>query len=491
VAEYKRREWRKDPAKWVADVCQEQMWSKQRTIMSTVAENRKTAIRSCHAIGKSFAAARLVGWWLTVHPPGDAFVVTTAPTFDQVVSVLWREIGRVHSKLPPESAGVINQTQWRLPVDSGKLELVAFGRKPADHNAAAFQGIHALNVLMLFDEACGISNAGGLWDAAESLIANETSKMVLFGNPDLPQTEFEKACEPNSGYKVIGISAFDTPIFTGEAIGTRLGQLLISRQYVEDRRRKWAPNWQWSLDGKRVECPEGADPEDTHPYWQSKVLGKFPSKTMGGLIPLEWVVNAANRELPKTEPIELGVDVGGGGDASTVGVRWGSVFRVEHSDHNPDTMETCGKVVQVRKRTKATKVKVDIIGIGHGMVDRGLELKEPFVGVNVSLPANDTEHYANRRAEGYYGLRERFESGDIDIDVNDEELQAELISIRSFPNSRGQNQIESKAEAKIMLGQKSPNKADCCMLAFLPDYTPAKRKAGFVGTLRTKRDVLR
>jgi hypothetical protein len=35
-------------------------------------------------------------------------------------------------------------------------ELVAFGRKPADHDQAAFQGIHALNPLIVIDEACGV-----------------------------------------------------------------------------------------------------------------------------------------------------------------------------------------------------------------------------------------------------------------------------------------------------------------------------------------------
>jgi hypothetical protein len=38
-------------------------------------------------------------------------------------------------------------------------ELVAFGRKPADHDQSALQGIHALNPLILVDDACRVPKA--------------------------------------------------------------------------------------------------------------------------------------------------------------------------------------------------------------------------------------------------------------------------------------------------------------------------------------------
>src|SRR5882757_3345428 len=90
-ARRQRRGWRHDPAAWARDHGIE-LWSGQDGILTAVATHDRVAIRSCHDSGKSFAMAVLVAWWLDVHPPGQARVVTTAPTGDQVRGILWNEI---------------------------------------------------------------------------------------------------------------------------------------------------------------------------------------------------------------------------------------------------------------------------------------------------------------------------------------------------------------------------------------------------------------
>jgi hypothetical protein len=94
--------------------------------------------------------SRLAAWWLDVHPIGEAFVVTTAPTTAQVEAILWREIGKAHRKgnLPGR---ITLDAKWYMG-----QELVAYGRKPADYDQAAFQGIYSKYVLVLLDEAVGI-----------------------------------------------------------------------------------------------------------------------------------------------------------------------------------------------------------------------------------------------------------------------------------------------------------------------------------------------
>jgi len=78
--------------------------------------------------------------------------------------------------------------------------------------------------------------------------------------------------------------------------------------------------------------------------------------------------------------------------------------------------------------------------------------------------AADRERFANARAEWWWGLRSRFESGDIDID-GDEELVEQLANIKYKVNSRGQILIESKDDMKKR-GRKSPDRGDALMLAF-------------------------
>jgi hypothetical protein len=485
--EVRRRRYRREPEFWAADRLKDTLWSKQVEIMRSVRDNRRTAVKSCHEIGKSFIAAEIVGWWLDIHEPGEAFVVTSAPSGPQVKAILWREIGRVHAR--GELSGRVNQTEWLVtiknPDGSTREELVAFGRKPDEYSPTAFQGIHAPKVLVVFDEGCGIH--GGLWEAADSLIANDTSKILVIGNPDDPMTEFYDICKPGSGYHVITVGAFDTPNFTGEALPAHILTQLIGRTYVEEKRKKWAPSWYWvTRDGRPanertgVKCvpPDGDDAQDTNPLWQSKVLGLFPK--LGdefGLIPLQWIERARRRSIPQAGDHRLGLDVGGGGDMSTCAEAFGNEtagfnVRVRWEDRNPDTMQTCGRLLETLRETQASEARVDNIGIGRGIADRAKELKKPIEPISVSNKANKDEEFINLRAEAWWFVRTMFEKDLMDLDPVDEDTAAELASIRFKRASRGQIQIESKEEAKRR-GVQSPNRADAIMLAVMR----AKKKA--------------
>jgi hypothetical protein len=70
-----------DPVAWVERRLGEHLWSKQAEIARSVAAHRRTAVQSCHGSGKSYTAARVAAWWLDTHKLGEAFVVSTAPTF--------------------------------------------------------------------------------------------------------------------------------------------------------------------------------------------------------------------------------------------------------------------------------------------------------------------------------------------------------------------------------------------------------------------------
>lgn len=457
--------------------------------MESVRDNRKTAVPSCHEVGKSYIAGTIVGWWLDIWEPGEAFVVTSAPTNPQVRAILWREIGRVHSR--GQLNGRVNQTEWWMKPPDSKEELVAFGRKPDDYDPAAFQGIHARRVLYIFDEACGIP--APLWEAADSLIANDFGKGLCIGNPDDPMTHFYEVCKPGSGWNVVPICAFDSPNFTGEEMPTKVLQQLIGRIYVEEKRAKWAPEWYWvdregrqttPEKGVRVVPPPGADPTKTNPLWQSKVLGTFPPLgAENSLIPITWIRRAQEANLSDDGISELGVDVGGGGDASTIAHKKGHRVRIVLEDHNPDTMATCGNVVHKTHECEAERVKVDMIGIGRGIVDRSKELAKEgvlpfeFVGVNVGEAAHNIESdwdeeevkagFTNLRSELWWHVRTLFERGEIDIDAKDEDLAGELVEIRYKRTSTGKIQIESKADAQKR-DVPSPNKADALMLACAP-----------------------
>jgi hypothetical protein len=428
----------RDPITWMSECPGAFAWSKQVEIAYSVLDHRHTAVRSCHDSGKSFIAAHLACWWIATHAPGEAFVITSAPTMSQVRSILWREIHKAHAA--GGLIGQLNQTEWSI----GK-ELVAIGRKPADYDEAAFQGIHARFVLVILDEASGIPPS--LWTAAETLIANEDSRVLAIGNPDDPNGAFAKVCRPNSGWNVIGISAFDTPNFTEEEVPAELRPLLISPTWVQERRARWG---------------EGS------PLWISKVEGEFPDRSDDSLIPLSWVERARERELQPGEPVQLGVDVARFGSSETVIVlRKGPVARVIHAEAGQDTMQTTGAVIQAMRNSGADIAKVDDVGVGGGVLDRLKEQRISALGVGAGRAPTDPRRFANARAECYWYLRELFEKGEITIDPDDEVLAEQLCSIRYSLNSRGLIQIESKEDMRAR-GVASPDRADGLMLVFAP-----------------------
>jgi hypothetical protein len=291
--------WRADPVAWVKERLGEFLWSKQQIILESIRDHRRTAVPSAHETGKSFTVARAVCWWLDVHPPGEAFVVTTAPTAPQVRAILWREINRAHRKGALQ--GRTNQTEWWL-----NEEIVAFGRKPADYNPAAFQGIHARYVLVVLDEACGVPEA--IYQAANSLAANEHSRIVAIGNPDDPSSHFAKVCAVGSGWNVIQVDGLESPNFTGEQIPDELHDLLLSDVYVDEIRNDTGD-------------PTLPYEEQTSPVFLSKVRGKFPEDRADGVIPLSAIRKCqAEREwtVEQLLPVEIGFDVGAGGDAAVL-----------------------------------------------------------------------------------------------------------------------------------------------------------------------------
>lgn len=462
--ESNRRRYLAEPDSWIEEVLGETIYSKQREICLSVANNKRTAVASCFSSGKSFIAARIIAGWISNHPPGEAFAITTAPTNPQVKAILWRELGRAHTagKLP----GRMNQAEWYIKIPGGKEEIVAYGRKPSDmkleegkdSTIAAFQGIHAKYILVVLDEAAGIPRA--LFNTADSaLIINENSRILAIGNPEDSTSAFADACKPGSGWNFIHIPYSATPNFTGEPVSQRMKDELLSTQWIDEKRVKWG---------------------ETNPLWISKALAQFPESSSDGLIPIAWIRAAQDRQLAPTAPVELGVDVGGGGDKNVIAHRQGPVVRIIRRDRNPDTMKTLGNVMEAIKTTGATSAKVDNIGIGHGAVDRAKEIaddqtKEQGIrdrakvikGVSVGESARDTEAFVNLRAEGYWGVRERFQEGNIDIDSADEDLAAQLVDMQYKRTSSGKIQIESKEEMKRR-GKSSPDDADAVMLSFLP-----------------------
>lgn len=436
------------PVTWVHGQLGEFLWSKQIEIMEALKQHRKVAVQSCHGIGKSYGASRAVAWWIDGHPVGEAMAITTAPSSHQVRSILWGEIGKAHRKggLP----GYI--TRGQVPEWIIDSQQVAFGRKPADYvdqdeARTQFQGIHARYLLVVLDEACGVPQ--WLWEATETLVTNESSRILAIGNPDDPTSHFAKMCAPGSGWHVIKVSAFDTPNFTGEPVPEQLRDSLVSQLWVQEREREWG-----------VESP----------LYISKVLGEFPEVADDVIISPRLIREAHGRDLSGNaiaDPGRFGMDVARfGQDETCIYRNRGGMIRLEDAWRKADTDVSRVRAQALLERDRYRQMTIDGPGLGAGIYD-------PLAanGFNVQYfdggtAANSASRFFNRSAEAWWSFREGLEHGLIDLDPEDLVLASQLQSRRWKLDSSGRRiQVERK-EDMAKRGLKSPDRADAAILSW-------------------------
>ena len=506
-----------NPTRWIKDRLGEFVWSKQIEILESVRDNRYTAVHACHGIGKSFIASRIITWWVDVNETEDVYVVSTAPTARQVEAILWREIKKAHKK--GQLAGRINQGNQPLWKIDG-VE-VGMGRKPADHDAHGFQGIHAKRVLVVVDEACGVPKL--LWDAIDALATNELSRVLAIGNPDDPGTHFREICQPGSGWNVIRVDALRSPNMCVSEIdkldnhepglAARFYEVLReagiepSTEEVPDEIRAMLTSPLWVVERAQRWGTSSA-------LWCSKVRGLFPDSSMEGVIPLGWVERAIDRwrewqdagapELPGRAVVACDV-ARFGDDMTAMAMRQGNAVYTVHRFSGLDTMETANILMRRDPRTDMTgrtpqlpsmktphlQYVVDVIGIGAGVVDRLRHemkaLNRPFapsvVAYNASeqhgrMDQNGEFGFFNNRAAAWWHLRELLDpsqpGGSKVMLPDDEQMKADLCAPKWKLSDSGHPpkiKIEPKEDIRDRLG-RSPDTGDTVVMAFWTAGTP-------------------
>ena len=438
------------PVAFAREVLGVSLWGKQEEVLDALTADRRVAVKAGNGLGKGFCAAVAVLWFMHAHPE-SAITLTTAPTFRQVRHILWRQIHRLYRPVAEDLGGTMLDTRWELSADRYAMGLSADG-------ADQFQGFHSPHMFIVVDEAEGVSEE--IYEAVESVMTSADPLLLLIGNPTTMSGAFRRAFfEEQAIYHNITISALDSP-------NVRAGRIvtpgLTTPQWVEEREQIWG---------------------QASPLFQSRVLGEFPDQGEDTLLRLSEVEGAVNNivdaeswtigaetvhgaERAAAGEVILAVDVARfGADRSVILRRRGEIVEDIRVLRQMDTMQLTGWVSAAIREWKPAQVRIDEIGVGAGVVDRLRELGHRISGINVANRAQEDSLYINLRAEGYWGLRERFASGRISI-PNDRELINELASMRYRYDSNGRIQMESKEETRRR-GQPSPDKADALMLAFL------------------------
>ena len=456
------------PDWWIETVLGWNIWDMQTAIAQSTFYYPRTTVRSNESSGKTKIAAGIALCFLYNYPP--ATVITTAPTNRQVEDVLWREI-RVafnNSRMPLEG----NLTRKALEI---RDDWFAVGF--ATDEPERMLGYHNVNVLVIGDDAAGLSN--DIIGAIENPLSTGNTHELLLSNPTQSVGLFRETFN-SPLYKKFRISAFDTPNFT---------KFSITEEDIEN------DTWQDKIKGSELPYPGLMSPAkvaERYKNWGPGsylyvvfVKGNFPEAGVNNLCSLSDIEFAMSRDLDRKE-YEKSLKVAAldvaryGDDESCFAVRQGNKVLDIITWGYQDTSYTIGRASRLIKEHRPVRTYVDVVGYGAGIYDiLKKEIGEEYtiLEFDSGKPALDTERHLNRRAEGFWDFNKKLEDGVLDL-PNSDKAKSQLTDIRKTYNTKGQLQIERKEDAKAR-GSKSPDVADAIMMTF-------HKKRGGGGHLQTR-----
>jgi hypothetical protein len=246
------------------------------------------------------------------------------------------------------------------------------------------------------------------------------------------------------------------------------------------------------LDVKSVEEKRGM------PNFEEFYLCRFPEedeideKGYKQLLTTQDIDNITVGEIDLTDEMQkLGVDVAGGGDYNVYCIRQNHGAWIEGSNKSNDTMTNVTEIMEKIENSEVTiieegksdekkklltvdEVYLDDIGIGRGVGDRLFEKGMNVNAVTVGEKAQESDRYANKKAEYYWRVRQWILAKDADGNLINK-LQAhnekganvwhQLTWIKYKTDTDKVIQIEPKDDMKARTG-KSCDFAEAFMLTF-------------------------
>ena len=452
----------------------------QRTIVAVEPTGRRlvnfcievASPRHLYLAGESFVpthnsllSAVLVCWWVDTRYP-DCGVATTAPSWDQVNTIIWDEIrkqkviieqrfedGLIDHKLP---GYITSEAKWRS-YESGQT--LAQGRRPPENKEeSAFQGLHG-RILAIGDEAAGLT--GEIIDGLGNITTNEASRRLIIGNPTNPNSYFGKVFKEEDGsWNLISISVLESPNFTdekSEMSEDALGKL-SGPSYVED---------------KKIEYGEESA------RYRARILGEFAYDIDGDIFirPEDLAIGydtVIDQRTFEGAPV-LGVDVSGTGeDSSIIYANYGGHVRfIDKKTGSKFTWETAQWIDRHAIALGAREVRIDSVGIGSGVASELTRLSwdhQRYVVIMMVGNAASPDKYQWRNARAYWWdqVRTALRAGEVDIDREDDTLSDEVTSVLykydEGTGGTGGLLIEAKTDMRKR-GLKSPDNADAFMYA--------------------------
>lgn len=455
-------------------------------------DGRDVGIEAATGVGKTYLAARIAFWFLDVFP-GSA-VITTAPTKEQLLQVLWKEVGASYNrfrKLHPESEIITGEVRVNKNLDykndedgnimdyANRMTSKVGRKRTGEDSSVSFQGIHNEFQLFILDEAAALENS--VFNAIKNTNTFKSpgakNLMLALGNPDSVTDALHTFCELAS-VEAIRISAYDHP---NVVTGTPIIKGAVDRESLTIRKEEY-----------------GADSN----LFKSRGRGISPEQSITSLIMMKWVMQCwmdhkTYKELGPIKPDgwsynAAGVDVANSvnGDAGCVAYGQGNIlvklieFSCPHASDLADNLISDKTLLQVEGKhvydifrlsdykINPENVGVDGVGIGVATVQRfeglGYSVRSLSGGRDEeAIPIDSLEKllydFPSLRAQMYWQARLDLMNRRCAIGFSDMSLLMRLAKELTMPTYKVSDKaivIEKKEDIKLRMGGKSPNLAD-------------------------------
>lgn len=401
----------------------------------------REAVTSGHGVGKSAITAWLILWIMSTRP--NAKGVVTANTGDQLKTKTWAELGKWKKRCITGHWFEYNNTKGNMNMyhkafpESWRVD----AQTCREENSESFAGQHSADSspFYIFDEASAVPDI--IWEVAEGGLTDGEPFWFVFGNPTRNKGRFRECFRKYRKrwrtYKV----------------DSRKAKMTNKKQIQE-----WIDDFGLDSDFVKV-----------------RVLGEFPMQSDKQYFGEDLWNACIAREVPQKDmlsPMIWGIDFGRQGNDPTVirgrRGRNGKPFRaikIRERDSMKLAAIIAGKVAEASydPMMKPDKIFGDGGGLGGPIIDRLKALGIDIVEVNSQNTADDSDHYANKRAEMAARCKDwAIQGGCLD---DDELLKEDLLVDEAREDKKDRLLMMDKDQIRDEIG-RSPDDGDAFKLTF-------------------------
>jgi phage terminase large subunit len=395
------------------------------------------SIASGRGIGKTASISWIMLWFLFAFK--DCQISATAPGFQQMYDVLWKEIALWIQRMPPRLREKYEWESSHIRIKESPYTWFARAKTASKENAEALSGVHGDYVMAIADEGSGIPDE--IFDSALGIFSSPNPFLFMISNPTRREGFFFRSHhQSKANWQTFQFSSEESPVVHHDLL----------TQYSE----------------------AGVDSDK----YRVNVLGQFPSEEALDGDKYINLINESRINMQKIEDIRfrgpiLGVDPAGEGDNESAFVLRDNVFAKVAGAHvgmSPKKVADTVMTLAEEHKISPKNIVVDSFGIGSETgKELALSVRWSVTTVNVAEPSEgfDRELFINKRAQMYWRLKEWIEAGG--VIMQNEKLREQLLTIKFKRTGRGGRiQIMSKHEM-LKNGYQSPDLADAFALTFL------------------------